>query len=469
MTGFIFPIARGARWEKQEGQKGKARKGGRAGGKVWVFCFWFPVFFLAVFTPAGQGQTAAKSDWSSLEPPPGAVDTNSFRADLGLTNVPPGESANFASLIAPDGTNTVASDLAMAAYYKRTSQPEKAEPILVGLLASNYPDSVQKAALMALADVVRGENDLPRAQSIYAQFLERWPDDPTIPEVLLRQGEIFRQMGLTDSALGKFYSVMASAIDLKSDQFGYYQKLVLQTQVEIAETHYLMGHYVDAADFYKRLLANSDPTLNRPQMQFRLVRSLTIIRQYDEAASQAQDFLSRYADAPEVPEVRYYLAQALKALGRDDEALEQVILCLKQTKAQTSADPQLWLYWQQRVGNEIANQLYRKGDYTRALEIYTDLAQLDSTPAWQIPVYYQMGLSYEKLLQPQKAVDAYNQILARETQVGTNASPGMQAVFDMAQWRINFLKWQTNAQAVDQSLAAAAAAAAANFKTNSTQ
>jgi hypothetical protein len=66
----------------------------------------------------------------------------------------------------------------------------------------------------------------------------------------------------------------------------------------------LMGHYVDAADFYKRLLDNEDPALNRPQMQFRQVRSLTIIGKNDEAASEAQDFLTRYPDAEEVPTPR---------------------------------------------------------------------------------------------------------------------------------------------------------------------
>jgi tetratricopeptide (TPR) repeat protein len=224
--------------------------------------------------------------------------------------------------------------------------------------------------------------------------------------------------------------------------------------VEIAEAHYMMGHYVDAADFYSRLLQNPDPSLNRPQIEFRLVRSLTIVGNNEEAASRAQDFISRYPDAEEVPEVRYYLAQAFKAQGRDDEALEQVILCLKQQKAKSGNDPAVWLYWQQRVGNELANQLYHEGDYVHALEIYVDLAELDSSPNWQIPVYYQMGLTYEKLSQPEKATDTYNKILACETTVGTNATPGMAAVFDMAQWRINFLKWQQNAQSVDHSLTA---------------
>jgi tetratricopeptide (TPR) repeat protein len=198
-----------------------------------------------------------------------------------------------------------------------------------------------------------------------------------------------------------------------------------------------------------------------------LIRSLTIIKKNDEAVSEAQDFLTRYPDSDETAEVRYYMAQALKGLGRDNEALQQVLECLKQQKAREGNDPAVWLYWQQRVGNELANELYHDGNYVQALEIYADLVQLDSSATWQVPVEYQMGLTYEKLAQPQKATDAYNQILAHENDIGTNATPGMQAIFDMAQWRINFLKWQQSAQATDQSLEQTAAAISA--LTNSTQ
>ena len=364
-------------------------------------------------------------------------------------------------------TNHFKITLAAARYLENTRQPEKAEPMLVGLLTEDVPDSVQKTALFELGSVVRQENDLPRAQTIYAQFLERWPSDIKIPEVLLHQGEIFRQMGLNDLALGKFYSVMTSALALKNDQFAYYQTLVLQTQVEIAETHYLMGQFADAADFYSRLLLNTDPALNRPQIQFRLIRSLSIIGHNDEAVGQSQDFISRFPNADQVPEVHYYLAEALKALGRNNESLQQVLLCLQEQKVKTQDDPETWAYWQQRVGNEIGNQLYREGDYVKALEVYLSLAQLDSSPKWQIPVDYQLGMTYEKLLQPQKAIDSYNEILARETEVGTNATPGLKAMFDMARWRVGFVKWQSKAEAVDHSLAESAVATidSTNFQT----
>jgi tetratricopeptide (TPR) repeat protein len=394
--------------------------------------------------------------------------SNSIQSDADASNAPtPGTSSassdtNLSSSAISSGqggTNNFNASLVMARFLENSRQPEKAEPILVGLLAENVPDAIKKSALLELGAVVRQENDLPRAQTIYAQYLNRWPNDVKVPEILLRQGEMFRQMGLSDLALGKFYSVMTSALALKNDQFAYYQSLVLQTQVEIAETHYLMGRFADAADFYTRLLQNDAAALNRPQIQFRLIRSLAIIGQNDEAVGQAQDFVSRFPAADQVPEVRYYLAQALKALGRNNEALQQVLLCLQEQKTKTQDDPEVWAYWQQRVGNEIGNELYREGDYVKALEVYISLAQLDSSAKWQVPVDYQMGMTYEKLLQPQKATDAYNEILARETEVGTNATPGLKAVFDMARWRIGFIKWQTNAEAIDHSLTESAATA----------
>jgi tetratricopeptide (TPR) repeat protein len=230
-----------------------------------------------------------------------------------------------------------------------------------------------------------------------------------------------------------------------------------------------MGHYTDAADFYARLLASQDQDLPRPQMQFRLIRSLTIIGHNDKAVSEANDFLSRYPDADDLPEVRYYFAEALKALGRNSEALQQVLLCLREQKVKTKNHPEVWAYWQQRVGNEIGNQLYREGDYVRALEIYVNLAKLDTSPSWQIPVYYQMAATYEQLMQPKKAIETYGAILAREAEVGTNMTPSLKTMFEMARWRQNFVKWRGKAESMDQSFANATTSASDGSETNSTQ
>jgi tetratricopeptide (TPR) repeat protein len=331
-------------------------------------------------------------------------------------------------------------------------QAPTAEPILESLLVEGNPASIQQSALLELALVAQDENNLVRAEQIYAQFVSRWPNDKRAPEIYLNQGRLFRQMGLNSLAFAKFYSVMTAALAVKNDQLDYYQKLVLDAQMEIAETHYQSGRFAEAADFYARLLKQNNPALNRPEIQFRLIRSLQATGNHTETAAQATDFLSHFSNSPNQPEVRFCLAVALKNLGRDSESLQQVLALLKEQKVQSKDHPEVWAYWQQRTGNEIANQLYREGDYTKALDVYLNLEQLDRSAAWQLPLKYQIGMTYERLLQPEMATQTYSNIVTRQVDLGTNASPGLKAIVDMAQWRMKFIEWQSHADNVNRAL-----------------
>ena len=342
--------------------------------------------------------------------------------------------------------------LELARYLRTTRQPGDAEPILVELLADSSPEPIKQSALLELAAISQDQNELTRALQVYSQFLNKWPDDLRIPEILLRQGLLFRQMGLHNLALTKFYGVMTSALVLKNDQLDYYVRLVLQAQTEIAETQFELGKYADAAEFFSRLLKQNNPAINKAQIIYKLTRCESAQGHYAEAVSDAQEFLDHYPGAPEQPEIRFELALALKELGRNNESLQQVLQLLQEQRAITGDHPEVWAYWQERAGNLIANQLYHEGDYTKALEIYLNLVQLDASTEWKLPLSYQIGMTYERLWQPQKATETYNGILAREKELGTNASPSLKAVFDMARWRINFIEWQTKAEEANRRL-----------------
>ena len=344
----------------------------------------------------------------------------------------------------------ISQKLEMARYLRLTREPRQAEPMLVELLDERSPELIRQTALLELAALAQDENNLSRAQQIYGQFLEKWPEDLRVPEILLRQGLVFRQMALYNLAFTKFYGVMTSALVLKNDQLEYYIRLVLQAQIEIAETQYELGRYADAADFFSRLLKQNSSSIDRPQILYKLVRCHAALKQYPDVVAESQDFLARYPGAPGQSEIRFDLAVALKELGRNNESLQQVLSLLQEEHEQTKGHPGLWAYWQQRAVNLIANQLYNEGDYTKALEIYLNLAQLDPSPQWLLPVSYQVGMTYERLWQPQKASETYTAILARETEMGTNAPPGLKAVFDMARWRIEFIQWQTKAEAANR-------------------
>jgi len=358
-----------------------------------------------------------------------------------------------AVLADPGNISQLRATLEDAKHLRLMRQPQTAEPILVNLLNSGSPDVIQQSALLELALVAQDENNLVRAEQIYAQFVARWPSDKRAPEIFLHQGQLFRQMGLNSLAFAKFYSVMTAALSVKNDQLYYYQKLVLDAQMEIAETHYQSGHYTEAADFFSRLLKQNNPAINHAEIQFRLIRSLQASGNQTETAAQSIDFLNRFPNSPNQPEVRFCLALALKELGRNSESLQQVLALLKEEKVQSKDHPEVWAYWQQRTGNEIANQLYREGDYPKALDIYLSLEQLDHAAEWQLPLRYQIGMTYERLLQPQMAMQSYSNIVSRQADLGTNASPGLKAMVDMANWRIGFIKWQSKADNVNKALA----------------
>jgi tetratricopeptide (TPR) repeat protein len=316
----------------------------------------------------------------------------------------------------------------------------------VALLRDVAPAEMQRAALLELALMAEEQSQFGRAQQIFAQYARRFAEDPSVPEVLLRQGLIYRKMGAPTLALAKFYAVMTTALTLKEGNFDYYQRLVLQSQTEIADTFYLQGKHQEAAEFFSRLLKQNPPELDKRRIESKLIRCFSRLDRHNETIAQAQEFLARWPEAPEQAEIRFLLARSWKELGQNRDALQQVLLLLKAQRSTADQDPAQWGYWQRRTGNEIANQLYQEGDYLAALEIYVPLAELDPTPAWQVPVWYQVGLVYERLEQPAKAVEIYARISDRQKELATNASPGLKTVLEMAQWRKELLQWQSQAE-----------------------
>lgn len=326
---------------------------------------------------------------------------------------------------------------------RRSLDRAGAEKLLLTLLEGELPAEFRRAALFEIALVAQEQKQYSRAQQILAQYLRLYPQEPTVPEVLLRQGLIFRQMGAYNTAIAKFYAVMNGALGLKLEQFDYYQRLVLLAQTEIADTYYMQGKFTEAADFYSRLLKQTSPALNRVQIHFKLVHCLAGLGRHTDVITQCELFFEKNPEAAETPELRFVCARSLKQLGRSGEALRHVLQLLESQDATAQANPENWRHWQQRAGNDIANQLYLEGDYLNALEIYNHLAALNTDAAWQLPVWYQVGLIYERLLQPAKAVEKFDAILAREKEAATDgAAPSLKTVVDMARWRKGQIAWQ---------------------------
>src|SRR5438067_2367927 len=130
------------------------------------------------------------------------------------------------------------------------------------IIEGKTTDEMKGACLVELAVLAQEQNQLAKAQQILAQYLRAFPQDQGVPEVLLRQGLLYRQMGAPALALSKFYAVMTSALTLKRGSVDHYQRLVLQAQAEIAETAYLQGKYEEATEFFTRVLKLGSADLN---------------------------------------------------------------------------------------------------------------------------------------------------------------------------------------------------------------
>lgn len=345
--------------------------------------------------------------------------------------------------------------LGLARSERRSADFAKAEADYLFIINSNASDNMKKVALSELAASCEESKQFVKAQKVYAQWTRQFPEDPGMLEILLRQGLLYREMGSSGMALTKFYTVMSTALSLKVDQMDYYKRLVLRAQTEVAETYYLDGKYSDAADKLKLLLKLETTDLNREVVLFKLIRCLYKLETYPEAVAKAQTFLNDFPDSPNQAEARFLLASSLKKIGRTSDSLEQVSLLLQSQQKTAAADPDNWRYWQQRTGNEIANMLYQEGDFVNSLQVYTRLAELDSSPKWQLPVLYQVGLVYEQLKQPEKALGVYERILSHAKDPGIESLSAVKTVIDMAGWRQNRLTWQAKAEKVERDLGTA--------------
>jgi tetratricopeptide (TPR) repeat protein len=328
---------------------------------------------------------------------------------------------------------------------------KRAESTLIQLLESGAAEEIKRPALLELGLVLQEQRSFPKAQEIYSEYVRRYDKDPSVPEVLLRQAYLYREMGVPVMGQSKFYAVISTCLNLKLEEMEYYQRLVLRAQAEIAETHFLQGNYESALDYFNRLLRLENVDLERANVLYKLTQCYMKLERLDETVATARLLLETFPKHFDAAETRFILVDALKKLGRNREAIEELDLLLSSQQAESKSDPQQWLYWQQRAGNTIANHFYREGDYLSALHIYEVLAAVNSTPEWQMPVWYQIGLVYENLKQPLKASEIYEKVVKRVAEVQEpNAS--LKAVAEMASWRKKNIDWENAARQTNKEL-----------------
>lgn len=300
---------------------------------------------------------------------------------------------------------------------------------------------IKKVARIQLAEIAETNGQFEQALQLLAEYIELFPTDTIVPEVLLRQGYILRRMGANDLAISKFYLVGTAATRLPVDDLLYSQRVTLTAKSEIADTTYAQGKYKEAAKFYEVLLQDPSDELNRVVIKTKLIRSLGKAENHEAAIKQGLEFLEQYGASEYQAEVRYLLASSYQASGQKPEALRELMRLLEAVEVAPENLVGKWKGWKMLAGNEIGNQLYLETDYPNAVQVYRGLVGLDTSASWQLPIHYQIGLCCEKLGAPAEAVKAYNEIVSLAQKEGAKLSENLQFLVSMARVRIEIISW----------------------------
>ncbi len=321
---------------------------------------------------------------------------------------------------------------------------ELAETFYQHLLSIDAPDAMKAPALLQMADLYEKQHAVTKTITVLEAVRELAPGDPKMPEILIRLGDLYRDAGAYQTAISRYYSVLNSALKISEPTLQRYKDWTQQAQFEIAETYFASGDYAQANKFFvlvgKLDLSHAD----KARALFRSAYCLYLLDDKTGAEKSARQFLKDYSDTKFAPECRYLLARTLRALNRPQEAMDEVLALLQAEKSEAEKDPETWAYWQEKAGNQIANDFYLNGDFARAVTIYQALAKLNTSPDWLWPVIYEMGLCFERLQLPNRAAEAYAFITDESKKRKTGSTDALAQTVKMAAWRSGQLNWRKN-------------------------
>ena len=347
----------------------------------------------------------------------------------------------------------------------------------------------KRLALVELALLAERDQKFEIAQQLLAEYIERFPQDVVVPEILLRQGLLFRRMGQHNMAVSKYYSVMTAAIRLRGDNLARYERIVLTAQAEIADTHLESGDFKEAATLYERLLKNRNEEMSEMTLRLKLIRArvaaaaqiasqidlaLVVAARPDPTPAQksAPDDLRKELAAVNIAiidqcneflrqpqgaehdlqfEVRHHLAKASHGAGRREDALHQFKIVQDTFAAGDAAQQARWGLWLFRSMNEFANQSFQAADFPAAAEAYRWLLVRDRTIESQIQILNQIGLCHERLREEDKAVRAYADLITaaqdRPEEIGKSTQRlALQTIVGMARVRNEILSFKRSVE-----------------------
>ena len=308
-------------------------------------------------------------------------------------------------------------------------------------------EPLRKELLINLANLYYDNNDLVKAIQIYERYTQSFPNDRQLSSIYLILGNFYREIGAYQLAISRYYSVLNTSIKIDQEDLPEYKRLARKAQKSIADTHYQKEEYSDAIKFYRRLNQLKLPNDLTAEIKFKMINSYFQLKEYDRVITDAKLFIEKYPQSSFLPEAYFVISKAYYETKRSKDSVNSVIKLLKTPQLTEETNWENWEYWQKRTANQLAKEFYKQGDYLGTLKIYQTMVTLKDSPEWQWPVIYQMGLCFERLQMPPKAITAYEMILTGDSwkDVDYEMTETMSYLKEMSQWRLDNLNWLIDA------------------------
>lgn len=331
---------------------------------------------------------------------------------------------------------------------------QKAEELFLKALNFKITDTQRRDILLELGIVYEKMNLSSKLAIVYERFLKSYPDDPVRPQIYIRLGRLYRDIGAYDQAIARFYNVLNISLNINTEQMTLYRYLTLKAQLEIADTYFIIGDYEKSIKLFSRLEQLDLNQEERERLKFKTAYSFYYLENYPSVMKELEGFLNQYPNSKLAPEAHFILANTYKILNRNNDAVKEVMELIRYDKMQTPELKATWLYWKRKAANDLANDFYEKKDFMSALKIYQAMTPISSTPEWQWPIIYQIGLCFERLQMYPKAKEAYTLIINNTEWKDKKfeMTDALKDIKETAAWRLEHLNWVNDTEAQVNSL-----------------
>ena len=245
---------------------------------------------------------------------------------------------------------------------------------------------VKRSVLMDTAQVLFTQKKYDKAMGYFDEFVNRYPDDPLVPEALFQAGISFYRLEYYSEAVTRWQKLVNNYPT---------NALAPKALFEMAKTQFGLGKYDEAGKQFQLLLDKYPQADNVKDARIQIAQCYYNQGQFELATKRLQEFLNNYPKDPKAKDVLELLQMAhyRDAKGKGDMAL----LTDKFPKSKLTAD----IFWQSGADAFNAKQ------YKQALEFFRKLVG-DFPDAQQVgQAYYYMAESHFALEEYANAVTAY--------------------------------------------------------------